>query len=87
MRQLLGPAGGSATGGRDKWVKGPVQSGPVEVDPLLSLVLTFGAPDGGTSSGAADTLRWTPAAGTVDRAGNALPTTARNETGPVDVDF
>ena len=52
-----------------------------------TLVLTLGPPDGSTTAGSADTLRWTPAAGAVDRAGNALPTTARNETGPVDIDF
>jgi len=32
-------------------------------------------------------LTWTPVTGPYDRAGNALPTTARNEAGTSDRDF
>jgi hypothetical protein len=48
---------------------------------------SIGSPSCNHSEGSSATLTYVPTAGPTDRAGNALPTTALNETGTADRDF
>ena len=53
-----------------------------------TITVTLGTPSAtaGTASGTG-TLTWTPSSSVTDRAGNAMSTTAVNETGAADKDF
>jgi hypothetical protein len=53
-----------------------------------TITVTLGTPSvtAGTASGNG-TMKWAPSSSVTDRAGNAMSTTAVNETGTVDKDF
>jgi hypothetical protein len=51
------------------------------------VTVTLGGQAGCPQTSGSGTLTWAPAAGPTDRAGNALPTTQRTETGGGDADF
>ncbi len=52
-----------------------------------AITITLGTQSGTTATLGNLQLTWTPVTGPYDRAGNSLPTTARNETGTSDRDF
>jgi hypothetical protein len=52
-----------------------------------TVTVTLGGSAGCPRTSGAGTMTYAPAAGPTDRAGNALPTTQRNETGGNDADF
>jgi hypothetical protein len=52
-----------------------------------AITITLGTQSGTTATLGNLQLTWTPVTGPYDRAGNALPTTARNEAGTSDRDF
>jgi hypothetical protein len=53
-----------------------------------AITITLGTASSGPGTAAANaTMTWTPSASAYDRAGNAMPTTARTETGSADREF
>jgi hypothetical protein len=72
---------GSLRLGRNDYVSADISVSATMVQSGSTITITIGTPPG------TGTLHWTPSAAATDRAGNALPNTAVNETGTADVDF